>query len=241
MASHSAANVSLDDSEGDATDIVENGGRSPVGGLSDEDGPSYGAVGHASDLLSGSDDDDYLSEIPNVLIVTGVPDSVFDEEESKDEFEMMFREFDAEANFLYMKSFRRARIVFDFPRSATRARICLHQRNFLGSTIKCFFAQPVETNDPSCSSQFLLPPKPEKQFLISPPCSPPDGWEPVNEKEPSINYDLIAAIANLAAGEAHEVRAASESVPGIIIHACEDPEGFKNRPQILQTRCPHAL
>src|SRR6218665_1659473 len=60
--------------------------------------------------------------------------------------------------------------------------------------------QPVETNDPSCSSQFLLPPKPEKQFLISPPCSPPDGWEPVNEKEPSINYDLIAAITNLAAG-----------------------------------------
>lgn len=59
----------------------------------------------------------------------------------QDEFELLFREFDHEANFLYMKSFRRARIVFDFPRSATRARICLHQITFRGSTIKCYFAQ----------------------------------------------------------------------------------------------------
>jgi hypothetical protein len=50
------------------------------------------------------------------------------------------------------------------------------------------------------ASRYLLPPKPEKQFLISPPSSPPDGWESVNEKQPTINYDLIAAINSLAPG-----------------------------------------
>lgn len=185
-----------------------------------------------------SDDDEFTSDLPNILIITGVPEEVFDDAGSKEEFETLFREFDSEAEFLYLKTFRRARIIFDFPRSATRARICLHERTFHGATIKCYFAQPVEANDSSPSSQFLLPPKPEKQFLISPPCSPPDGWESVHEKEPKINYDLIAAISNLAAGEDHEICPASESAPGIVVRACEDPEGFSGRPQILQTRCP---
>jgi hypothetical protein len=61
--------------------------------------------------------------------------------------------------------------------------------------------QPIDAHDSSVSSsQYLLPPKPEKQFLISPPSSPPAGWESVNEKQPAINYDLITAITNLTPG-----------------------------------------
>jgi len=56
---------------------------------------------------------------------------------------------------------------------------------------------------PSSSSQYLQPPQPQKQFLISPPGSPPDGWEPVKERAPAVNYDLITAIANIASGALH--------------------------------------
>lgn len=63
-----------------------------------------------------------------------------------------------------------------------------------------FFSQPLD-DETSVSSPNLQLPAPHRQFLISPPASPPVGWEPVPEAEPVLNYDLIAALANLAPGK----------------------------------------
>lgn len=57
-----------------------------------------------------------------------------------------------------------------------------------------------EQVNPSAQA-FLEVPALEKQFLISPPCSPPVGWEQEREAHPQINYDILAAIANLAPGK----------------------------------------
>ncbi|WFD06430.1 hypothetical protein MVES1_001775 [Malassezia vespertilionis] len=50
------------------------------------------------------------------------------------------------------------------------------------------------------SKQYLEPPEPEREFLLSPPGSPPVGWEPQLEDGPNkeaLAFDLIAALQKL--------------------------------------------
>jgi calcipressin-1 len=70
------------------------------------------------------------------------------------------------------------------------------------------------------------PPKKEKQFLISPPPSPPEGWVQIiedkpNSLQPGLASELISRLAALKTGESHEIVEQSEKHPSIILFACE--------------------
>ena len=74
--------------------------------------------------------------------------------------------------------------------------------------------------------RFLKPPKAEKQFLISPPASPPEGWKPFQEdgpckEQPGLHFELVARLAALAEGQSHEIIEPSPIAPSIVLHACE--------------------
>lgn len=95
--------------------------------------------------------------------------------------------------------------------------------------------------------KFLQPPAPYKQFLISPPPSPPAGWQPHEEGEPIVNHDLLAALANLMPGESHELQPPTTDQPGIVIHTAkvkdenDEDDVDELEPQqarIVHTRCP---
>ncbi|XP_047494410.1 calcipressin-1-like [Penaeus chinensis] len=200
-------------------------------GMETPDGELEEAMGNGESL------EEQESE-PTSIIVTNLQPHIFEEPHQKNIFELLFEDIDETATFQYFKSFRRVRVNFATPTQAAAARIKLHMTEFQGEVIKCYFTQPIVLGSKR-DGPHLQPPKREKQFLISPPASPPVGWEPVEEAEPVINYDLIAAVASLAPGESHEIHPPMEDKPGIIVHICEEAENLDGpKPQIIQTRRP---
>lgn len=156
--------------------------------------------------------------------------------DKKKELEELFRQYDPEVTFQWLRSFKRLRVNFQTPLAAASARIQLHQYKINESVITCYFAQPVTP----VKNSNLQPPAPYKQFLISPPASPPLDWEPHPEGEPIINHDLLAALANLAPGTSHELHPPAPGQPSIVIHTALD--GSNNnlgmKPKLMPTHCP---
>lgn len=210
-----------------------------------------------SDNEANPADEDLLVDLPTSIIVTNIHSEVFTNDELKARMEDLFKIFSENTTFQWLKSFRRLRVNYDTAIAAANARIQLHQYPFGKSVISCYLAQPVTP----VSNTNLKPPALTKQFLISPPASPPAGWEPAEEAEPLVNQDLLATLANLTPGEIHEIHAQSESHPGIVLHTAhgsavvdddlnnrssggssfdEDDDGscVPRKGRIVQTRCP---
>ncbi|OTF70172.1 calcipressin-2-like protein, partial [Euroglyphus maynei] len=163
-----------------------------------------------------------LLELPKSLIITNMDSRIFqNSSEQRAEFERAFRNLDPEVKFLYFKSFRRARLDFIDQKAATKARIIMNQIKFGDEAINCYFAEIMDKNSSSNTEHLLKPPALEKQFLISPPASPPEGWEPCEEAQPILNIDLHSALANLIPGQAHELHPPSYNQPGIVVHVCD--------------------
>lgn len=188
-----------------------------------------------------------FTDLPDALVACKVAEDLFNEERLKAGFEALFRSFDSEVQFQYFKSFRRIRISFRDALAAAEARLRLHKTDFNGKEMRLYFAQSVHIGSPR-----LEPPKPEKQFLISPPASPPVGWEQSQDATPVINYDLLCAISKLGPGGKYELHTATPTTPSVVVHVCDDDRGDSSapddsdqddkprppRPKIIQTRRP---
>ncbi|KPP75964.1 calcipressin-1-like [Scleropages formosus] len=166
---------------------------------------------------------------------------VFTRPEAQVSFEALFRSFDSSVTFQFFRSFRHVRINFSNALAAAEARAKLHNSAFNGKVLRLHFAQYVYIGSPR-----LAPPKPDKQFLTSPPASPPVGWEQVQDATPVINYDLLGAISNLGPGEKYELHTGTATTPSVVVHICggdqlnsEGQEEGKQCPsKIIQTKLP---
>lgn len=198
--------------------------------------------GVASSLgVSGEED-----ELPKSIIVTNVDLSVFDSVEVKANFEAMFREYEPNATFHYLRSFRRVRVDFEAHPAASSAKLSLDGTPMGNNVIHCYFLQILSP----CTDEdaYLHVPPSEKQFLISPPASPPVGWEQPKEDKPVVDYDLLSAMASLSPGETHELHQAKQvtmlgksiSTPSIVVQVCgqEELTIHQSALRIKPTKCP---
>uniref|UniRef100_A0A5S6QCI8 Calcipressin-2 n=1 Tax=Trichuris muris TaxID=70415 RepID=A0A5S6QCI8_TRIMR len=177
-------------------------------------------------------------ELPSSLIVTNLPMELFSSDQLKEEFEQLFKNTDETASFHYLSTFRRCRVQFRGADRATAARIHLDFTRFHGKVLRCFFSQ-VFTPKPDDDEHFLKLPQLEKQFLISPPASPPVGWEQSKEAQPSFNFELLSRLAALAREESTiEVVPAGENCPSIKIFPCPDDDDVPAKPKIVHTSRP---
>ncbi|KAK7162288.1 hypothetical protein R3I94_004824 [Phoxinus phoxinus] len=177
------------------------------------------------------------------LVATAVDHEIFGRPQIREQFEALFCAFDPDTSFQFFRSFRRVRINFTNALAAAEARVKLHKSDFNGKEMRLYFAQSVHIGSPR-----LEPPKPEKQFLISPPASPPVGWAQSQDAMPVLNYDLLCAVSKLGPGEQYELHTGTTNTPSVIVHVCEDDSsedeeetaetGKRDRPKIIQTRRP---
>lgn len=177
-------------------------------------------------------------------------------------FEEMFKQHGDIMSIIYLKSFSRARVVYHNENESCQAKDKLHGCTMEGNQLGVYFTQvrvtfvvrTININEILFSrvfpfslilhpfqiphipkiSQTLQPPPPVKQFLISPPVSPPVNWKPITEGSPVINHDLLSAIAQLKPDEPYEAHLSTGDHPSITVHWCEDDddegEGTKERP-----------
>lgn len=140
----------------------------------------------------------------NTLLVTNIPKHTFNAS-ALSHLQAHFEQFGPLERFIPLKSFARCMIIYSATEDAVEAKGATDRTIVLSTEIRVYFGEhtphiTIPTNS-TYSSRHLAPPKLEKNWLISPPGSPPVGWEQIREDPPNrvvLADDLILALANLS-------------------------------------------
>ena len=131
------------------------------------------------------------------IFVSRLPPQIFSERchGLRNKLEEIFNRYGETPTFHYLPSISKVCVVYHRPGEAALAREELDEANFLihGSMrveSLCLVTAPW-------NERYLKVPKTQKHFLISPPSSPPVGWEPTEEPPPVRPGALESALLNL--------------------------------------------
>lgn len=157
-----------------------------------------------------------LSQVPpmtqpadpsNTLLITNLDNPLIFRPDHLKTFETLIASSRPIFSFSPLKTFRRIIAVFQTTEDATAIRQLIDGQELLGSRIKVYFAESTSLVVDE-SKQHLQAPHAQKQFFISPPPSPPCGWEMRNEAPPNQLVhpgDILEALAKINAQAAIDV------------------------------------
>lgn len=135
----------------------------------------------------------------NTLLITNLQSLEIFQAANLDSIQRAINEHAAIHTFSPLKSFRRVIVSFYSVEDAINIRKVLDGESVLGNRVRVFFGQETKIN---AEDQHLHLPKSDKLFFISPPPSPPMGWEMRDEEPPNKEVhaeDLATALSKLHA------------------------------------------
>ncbi|KAI6009501.1 Calcipressin-domain-containing protein [Pisolithus orientalis] len=152
----------------------------------------------------------------NTLIITQVPRSFF-EPVILWALREYFAVYGEIAHWVPISCFSRILLVYNDVESVEQAKansdpLVIQPVHGQQTILRVYRAEPnptISPSSPTSEDQFLKPPPLEKNFLISPPGSPPVGWEQIREDPPNsvaLAEDLVAALNKLKCREKRGVR-----------------------------------
>lgn len=160
------------------------------------------------------------------LIVVDPPQAVFTDGDNKlrSTFQQIFETIDPEVWFCYLKVLKQVRVIFSTAGKAKTALQHLDGALFMNERLKLRQAPEYIM----MGSSTLQVPEADKQFLISPPSTPPVGWQQVREEKPSApQIENILEALHLSSADPlvpFKLHAGCASTPTILVHAPDPTE-----------------
>ena len=132
------------------------------------------------------------------IFVSRLPAQIFSDcnQELRNNLEAIFRRYGESSTFHYLPSVSRVCVVFHRPGEASLAKEELDKTEFLD--YGCIKVESLRLISTPWDERFLKVPKAKRSFLLSPPSSPPVGWEPIEEPPPVPPGALESALFDLA-------------------------------------------
>ncbi|KIY48201.1 Calcipressin [Fistulina hepatica ATCC 64428] len=152
-------------------------------------------------------------ESTNTVAITRIPKSFF-QPLILDILHSHFASYGEINQWAPLPGFTRILVVYEHDEDAERARVACSTISVEGhngehSELRVYRADrnPLIPKSPSTEFvRYLQPPPPTRNFLISPPGSPPVGWEQIQEVPPNatpLADDLVAALRKLQLQQRH--------------------------------------
>eukprot|EP00055_Hartaetosiga_balthica_P000163 m.135849 g.135849 ORF g.135849 m.135849 type:complete len:286 (-) comp10253_c0_seq1:1505-2362(-) len=125
------------------------------------------------------------------------------------------------------------KFVYENAEAGAEARLQMHSMKFGSKSYETNFGKAVILSTHT-HHHHLQVPEPTRQFLISPPASPPIGWEPAPEIPPLIT-DAILLDRLAKPGVPHEIHKGIGSHPSIFVINEELPTSSTSSPSMSPT------